>query len=101
MGDDVTFTFSVKSTKRTSTTVQFNAAQQFDIGVCDANDRLVCRWGAGHVFARTVTTRSLATGEPVTPRAHRSPPAGGQYHAMDERTSMLCGAVVIANVQSR
>jgi len=100
VGSDVTFTFTVKNTRSTSTDVRFNDGQQFDIRVWNGAGTQVWRWGAGQAFTQALVTRTLAAGESATYVAHWTPPAAGSYRAMAYLTSSTHGAVGFANVSA-
>lgn len=93
VGSDVTFSFTVKNTRSTSTDVHFNDGQQFDIRVWNDNNVLVWRWGAYKAFPQMVGTRTLAAGESVTWVEHWTLPARGSYRAAAYLTSSSHGAM--------
>lgn len=92
IGSDVTFTFTVKNTTATSTTMQFNDGQQYDIRVWNDKDVLVWRWAADKAFPQVVGTRTLAPGESVSWVEHWARPAAGSYRALAYLTSSSHGA---------
>jgi hypothetical protein len=90
----------VMKARNANTEVKFNDAQLLDVRARDRNNAQVWQWSAGQVLAQSLTTRTLAAGEPVTCLAHRKPSAPGEYHAMAYLTSSAHAAVAFTTVSA-
>lgn len=80
--------------------MKFNDARDFDARVRDRNDAQLWQWSEGQDFAKSVTTRTRATGVSVTCVAHWKPAALGEYDAMAYVASPTRAAVALTTVSS-